>query len=194
MDMTGKLNKLLIEVQKELDVPKNRYNKYADFYYRSQEDILEAAKPLLEERNLLLIITDEVKSIINDAYIESAVSVRLEGSSESECICVRAQAGISENKKMSLAQCYGTASSYSRKYALCGLFLLDDTQDDDAKEGDHKAEASQPTETVEKEWLNKGSTEWNVVCDALKNGSRKLEDALKKYKISKENQEALKAL
>lgn len=194
IDMTDKLNKLLIEVQQELDVPKNRYNKYGDFYYRSQEDILEAVKPLLEKRNLLLIITDEIKSVLNDIYIESSVSLRLDSLSESQCICVRAQAGISENKKMSLAQCYGTASSYSRKYSLNALFLLDDIQDDDAKEGNHKAEESQPTETAEKEWLNQDSEEWENVRRALINGSKNLGDALKKYKISKVNQEALKML
>ena len=117
----------VIAVQTELKAPKSQYNSFGKYSYRNQEDILEAVKPLLSKYNLSLTITDEVKSIEGALpYIESrAILHAPDGNVEA-----KAQAGIDPNRKgMDIAQSFGSSSSYARKYALNGLFLIDDTKD-----------------------------------------------------------------
>jgi hypothetical protein len=120
--------KELLQIQTELKSPKNQVNKFGGYKYRSQEDILEAVKPLLTKYECVLTIDDEVKQIGNYVYVEANATIRNKAGS----ITVKAQAGISEMKGMSLAQCFGSSSSYARKYALNGLFLIDDTKDADS--------------------------------------------------------------
>ena len=120
----------VIAVQAELKAPKNQYNSFGKYSYRNQEDILESVKPLLAKYGLSLTITDEVKSIEGALpYIEArAILHAPDGSVEA-----KAQAGIDPNRKgMDIAQSFGSSSSYARKYALNGLFLIDDTKDADS--------------------------------------------------------------
>lgn len=121
--------KELIEIQSKLKAPKNQYNSFGKYKYRSQEDILEALKPLLKEHNCTLVITDEVKEVGEFIYIEATACITNEKGYIKE---VKAQAGINPNKKgMDISQSFGSSSSYARKYALNGLFLIDDTKDAD---------------------------------------------------------------
>ena len=124
----------LIKIQSELKAPKNQTNAFGKYKYRSCEDILEAVKPLLAKYNCQLVISDAIKEAAGVIYCESRI-VFTDGL---ENITVTACAGIDPNRKgMDIAQSFGASSSYSRKYALNGLFLIDDTKDADAT-NDHK--------------------------------------------------------
>jgi hypothetical protein len=126
----------LKHIQGELKANKSQFNSFGKYYYRSCEDILEALKPLLKTYNCTLTISDEVKEVGNLVFIESKASI-IDNESKEETF-VTAQAGIDINRKgMDVSQCYGSSSSYARKYALNGLFLIDDTKDSDST-NDHK--------------------------------------------------------
>ena len=121
--------KELISIQNELNVPKNQRNSFGNYNYRSCEDILVALKPLLDKYKASILITDEVKEVAGIPYVEATVVFKAENT---EALSVRAQAGINPNRKgMDIAQSFGSSSSYARKYALAGMFLLDDTKDAD---------------------------------------------------------------
>lgn len=122
--------KKVAEVQAKLKAPKGQFNKFGNYAYRSCEDILEAVKPLLAERGLVLTINDEVRPINEDRVYVQAIATITDGEN---CISNSAFARESLDKKgMDDAQITGSTSSYARKYALNGLFLIDDTKDADA--------------------------------------------------------------
>jgi len=122
----------LLKIQTELKAPKNQYNNFGKYKYRNCEDILEAIKPLLEKYGLSLILTDEIKELGGVIFTSAKVKVfDAEGTSAE----VTAQAGIDPNKKgMDISQTFGSSSSYARKYALNGMFLIDDTKDADTQD------------------------------------------------------------
>ena len=121
----------LIEVQEELKAPKGQYNSFGKYYFRSTEDIVEALKPLLIKRGLLLLMYDEIELVGSRIYVVSTVDLT-DGATN---IKVSARARESETKKgMDDSQITGTASSYARKYALNGMFLIDDSKDADTPE------------------------------------------------------------
>tara|TARA_R110001632_G_scaffold91547_1_gene196162 strand:+ start:85 stop:483 length:399 start_codon:yes stop_codon:yes gene_type:complete len=121
--------KELIAIQQELNVPKNQKNKFGNYNYRSCEDILVALKPLLAKHKASILITDDVKEVAGIPYVEATAVFK---GQDTEALSVRAQAGINPNQKgMSISQSFGASSSYARKYALAGMFLLDDTKDAD---------------------------------------------------------------
>lgn len=121
----------IIKVQESLKAPKSNYNSFGKYRYRSLEDILTAAKPLLAAEGLMLNITDEPVQI-GDRYYIKATAIITDGESVLENTAVARE---SENKKgMDDSQITGTASSYARKYCLNGLFLIDDTNDADTDE------------------------------------------------------------
>jgi hypothetical protein len=121
--------KQLVNIQSELKAPKNQFNSFGKYHYRNAEDILEGLKPLLLKYSCTLTISDEIKTAGDIMYVESTATI----SHEEDSVAVTAQAGIDLNAKgMSAAQCFGASSSYARKYALGGLFLLDDSKDPDA--------------------------------------------------------------
>lgn len=123
----------LLDVQAKLKAPKGQENKFGGYKYRSCEDILEAVKPLLAENGLLLTLTDMVVGQEDRVYVIATATLR--DALSDERIEVKAYAREAEEKKgMDVAQVTGSASSYARKYALNGLFLIDDTRDDDARE------------------------------------------------------------
>ena len=119
----------LIAIQSELKAPKNQFNSFGKYKYRSAEDILEAVKPLLKKYNCYLTITESTSEIAGYLVLNSKVSI-----SDGETnMSVEAQAGINpERKGMDIAQSFGSSSSYAKKYALGNLFLLDDTKDADS--------------------------------------------------------------
>lgn len=125
------LTEKLITIQKTLRAPKGQYNSFGKYNYRSAEDILEAVKPLNAEQGLLLTLTDEPVLIGEWHYIKATADITDGENSHT----VTAYARESENKKgMDHSQVTGTASSYARKYALGGLYLIDDTKDADTDE------------------------------------------------------------
>ena len=122
--------KQLLQIQAELKAPKNQFNSFGKYKYRNAEDILEALKPLLLKYNCTLTLSDQIKETSGGiVYVESTAIL---SNDDTESIST-AQAGIDINRKgMDIAQSFGSSSSYARKYALSGLFLLDDTKDADA--------------------------------------------------------------
>jgi len=124
----------LLAVQMELNVPKTHYNEFADFDYRSAEDILDAAKPICREHGLLLLMSDEVIEKAGKSYIEAtARAIEIDTGAE---LNAKAQAREPEKPKakMDESQATGATSSYARKYALNGLFCLDDNKDPDTNQ------------------------------------------------------------
>jgi hypothetical protein len=175
------LNDKLVDIQGRLKAPKNQRNNFGNYNYRSCEDILEAVKPLLSTHNLVLNLTDETMQI-GEIYFVQATAVISDGE---KSIAVKAQAGISPNKKgMDIAQSFGASSSYARKYALNGLFLIDDTKDADAT-NTHGDSAPASEESDNKPWLQKDSAQFENAKKALSDGFS-INDIRKKYKVSKE--------
>lgn len=120
----------LLNIQSELKAPKNQYNSFGKYKYRSTEDILEAVKPLLLKYGCVMIISDSIHEKAGIIFCESLIKFVDKDGKE---FFSAASAGIDPNRKgMDIAQSFGSSSSYSRKYALSALFLLDDTKDADA--------------------------------------------------------------
>jgi len=129
----------LLDIQKELKVPKNQYNKFGNFKYRSVEDIYETAKPVLEKHNVVLTLSDDIIPIaFNDKvvpFVKTTASIC--DPEDGTHLEVTATAGVDLNKKgMDYSQATGAASSYARKYALNALFLLDDSKLEPAPDPD----------------------------------------------------------
>ena len=130
--------KELISIQSELKAPKSQYNKFGGYKYRKAEDILEAVKPLLAKQKCTLIITDDVVLIGNRIYVKATATIKNE---KGECETTTGWAREEETKKgMDGSQITGASSSYARKYALNGLFAIDDNADSDTtNDGQHQA-------------------------------------------------------
>ena len=180
------IDEKLVDIQGRLKAPKNQRNNFGKYNYRSCEDILEAVKPLLTKHKLCLTITDEVIEMasLNIAYV-NATTILSDGKQVKEN---SAQAGIDLNRKgMDISQSFGSSSSYARKYALNGLFLIDDTKDADATNTHDKSiprtisalpELKVGTEAYKnvEHWMTKGYT---------------IEDVKKKYKINSTEEKKL---
>lgn len=139
--MENTLHKQLVEIQQKLKAPKNQKNTFGNYNYRSCEDILEAVKPLLN--GIALILEDEVVNVGTKNYIKATAFL----SNGKDIIHASAYAREAEDKKgMDDAQITGAASSYARKYALNGLFAIDDTKDADTQDNTHH-EVKKPAET-----------------------------------------------
>ena len=128
----------LAEIQKELFVPKGQHNDFGKFNYRSCEDILQAAKPICEAKGCVLFITNDMENIGDRNYVKATVTlVELETGEQLQSM---AHAREEEEKKgMDGSQITGAASSYARKYALAGLFCIDNEKDSDATNDYSKA-------------------------------------------------------
>ena len=121
--------KELIQIQSELKAPKSQRNDFGRYNYRSCEDILEAVKPLLNKYNSFLTLSDEIINVGNRNYVKATATIF---GPDDKQITVTANACEAETKKgMDSSQITGAASSYARKYALNGLFAIDDTKDAD---------------------------------------------------------------
>lgn len=123
----------LLNIQNELKAPKGQYNSFGKYKYRSCEDILEAVKPLCLKNKVTLVLSDKVLNIGERYYIEA--TAKIIDIEDGNCVWNTALARESlEKKGMDDSQITGTASSYARKYALNGLFNIDDTKDADTDE------------------------------------------------------------
>lgn len=123
----------LMAVQAELKAPKNQHNSFGKYDYRSAEDIIEAVKPLLKENGLFLNMSDEVVLVGDRYYIKATVKVVDVVTGESVQTSALAREAA-QKKGMDESQVTGTASSYARKYALNGIFAIDDNRDADTNE------------------------------------------------------------
>ena len=130
--------KELISIQSELKAPKTQVNRFGGYKYRKAEDILEAVKPLLAKQKCTLIITDDVVLIGNRIYVKATATIKNE---KGECETTTGWAREEETKKgMDGSQITGASSSYARKYALNGLFAIDDNADSDTtNDGQHQS-------------------------------------------------------
>lgn len=137
--------KELIAIQSELKAPKSQFNKFGGYKYRKAEDILEAVKPLLNKQKCTLTITDDIVMVGNRIYVKSTATIKNE---KGEYETTTGWAREEETKKgMDGSQITGASSSYARKYALNGLFAIDDNADSDTtNDGQHQA-AQQQTQT-----------------------------------------------
>lgn len=115
-------------VQRELKAPKGNYNSFGKYKYRSCEDILEAVKPLLNANGLVLTITDDIVGVNDRVYVKATARLT-DGEHEITTVAFAREADV--KKGMDESQITGTASSYARKYALNGLFCIDDAKDAD---------------------------------------------------------------
>lgn len=137
--------KELITIQSELKAPKSQFNKFGGYKYRKAEDILEAVKPLLAKQKCTLIITDDVVLIGNRIYVKATATIKNE---KGECETTNGWAREEETKKgMDGSQITGASSSYARKYALNGLFAIDDNADSDTTNDWQHQEAQQQAQT-----------------------------------------------
>tara|TARA_R110002050_G_scaffold139979_1_gene264590 strand:+ start:4893 stop:5426 length:534 start_codon:yes stop_codon:yes gene_type:complete len=173
-----KLNKKLVKIQTELKAPKNQYNSFGKYKYRSAEDILEAVKPLLADNDVALTITENTKEIAGFLVLTST-AIFTDGE---DTIVVNAQAGVNPQRKgMDIAQSFGASSSYAKKYALGNLFLLDDTKDADSnKKQDTVKSAMTPDQ-------------FNKAKEYVANGGD-VQSIVKKYQVTTEQVVELKTI
>jgi|TARA_R100000008_G_C3587683_1_gene173895 hypothetical protein len=170
----------LLSIQMELKAPKNQFNKFGNYKYRSAEDILESVKPLTKKYNVVLKITDSLKELAGKVYVESTAKL-IDCEDVDTQIESTAQAIIDFNAKgMQDPQRTGSASSYAKKYALGDLFLLDDTKDSDATNTHNKV---QKKSTDNRTLLETNSDSFVKVAKYLEKGGD-IETVKKKYKVS----------
>ena len=151
--------KELIAIQSELKAPKSQFNKFGGYKYRKAEDILEAVKPLLNKQKCTLIITDDVVLIGNRIYVKATATIKNE---KGECETTNGWAREEESKKgMDGSQITGASSSYARKYALNGLFAIDDNADSDTTNDGQHQEAQQQTQTQQPNTQQPASSQYH---------------------------------
>lgn len=161
MNIYGKL----LEIQNELKAPKSQYNSFGKYNYRNCEDILEAVKPLCKKQNVVLFLKDKINFVEGRFYVEAtATLVNVEKPEETIEVTANAREEA-EKKGMDGSQVTGASSSYARKYALNGLFDIDDTKDADTNEyknttsqGDKKTSqktTQKPVQNKQQEVVNK---------------------------------------
>lgn len=157
---------MIRNIQEELKAPKSQYNRFGGYAYRSVEDILTAIKPLLVKENADLTLTDELVLIGDRYYVKATATYEDKGGKK----VVTGYAREAENKKgMDASQVTGTASSYARKYALNGLFLIDDTKDADSEEYHRRTSpATQRKQTVKRQSTQQQVTKEQQVISAKK--------------------------
>lgn len=178
----------LLEIQHRLKAPKGQYNSFGKYKYRSCEDILEAVKPILYEVGCTLTLSDDIV-LIGDRFYVKATALLLGADTNHQ---VTAYAREDEDKKgMDGSQITGTASSYARKYALNGLFCIDDTKDADTDEFANQtakkpvAKTPAPVEAkTEKQVLNSAHPQWQTILDRMVAGKGSLKALQEYYSIS----------
>lgn len=138
--------KELITIQSELKAPKSQFNKFGNYKYRKAEDILEAVKPLLKQTSCTLNITDDIVMIGSRIYVKATATIK---NSNNETEFAVGWAREEENKKgMDQSQVTGASSSYARKYALNGLFAIDDNADSDTTNYGEQKENNHPSQGI----------------------------------------------
>ena len=168
---------LLNDIQKNLKAPKSRTNNFGKYKYRSCEDILEAIKPLLGASGELIVSDDLV--VLGDRFYIKATATLKDGE-HSWSACGFARESL-DKKGMDDSQITGTASSYARKYALNGLFLIDDTKDADTDE--HHQETTQKPKKAEPKKEPITEDRYNKALLLIKSGKYTKEELIKKFDV-----------
>ena len=172
----------LTEIQHRLKAPKGQYNSFGKYKYRSCEDILEAVKPILNEVGCFLTLSDEIQLVGDRYYIKA--TARLQGP-DTDVTCTAYAREDLDKKGMDGSQITGTASSYARKYALNGLFCIDDTKDADTDEYANQNRKSNPAPLSapksNKEMMHQGHAKWQAMLDSILAGKTTLEKVKEKY-------------
>ncbi len=176
---------VIINIQSELKVPKGNYNSFGKYKYRSAEDILEALKPLLKKYNVILKLSDTIKVIGNKIFLKSTAKIWFGEGHKSVAVSF-GFAELSEHKGMSAEQATGTASSYARKYALNGLFLIDETESDPDSKDNKKEE---PVKTEKKPTIQ--GERFLKAVEAIRNGEFTAEELQAKFELNEVQQKAL---
>ena len=179
----------LLEIQHRLKAPKGQYNSFGKYKYRSCEDILEAVKPILFELGCTLTLSDEIVEMGGRFYVRATAHLKGEDTEE----CVSAYAREDEDLKgMSGAQTTGTASSYARKYALNGLFCIDDTKDADTDEyANQNAKPAPAPAKKEKQTLDPNHPLWQKILDAMVAGRGSIAELQKTYIVPAHAEKAI---
>jgi len=191
--MAKTIQEKLLAIQTELKAPKDKYNSFGKYHYRSAESILEALKQILPKYDATLTIEEDLVSTERGEVIKAVA--RLYDTKELVSMFAVAFAGIEKAGGMALPQAYGSASSYAKKYALGNLFLIDDTQDADATNDHGRGGAGQSkpkSRPAEKAKLTPSSDSWKKAVGALKADSSKLASIKKFYDLSAANEKKLK--
>lgn len=146
----------LITIQSELKVPKGNFNSFGKYKYRSTEDILEAVKPILLKHKCILNLSDEIEVHAGKVFLRAVAKI----TDGTKVVTSVGYAETSEHKGMSAEQTTGTASSYARKYALGGLFLIDETEaDSDSDQIKIAEQEAQKNKVKEAEFLLESATD-----------------------------------
>lgn len=158
----------LSRIQAELKAPKSQRNNFGNYNYRSCEDILEAVKPLLAREGLVLTITDSIEMVGNRYYVKATATV----TDGEKSISTTAYAREADGRKgMDESQVTGSSSSYSRKYALNGLFCIDDTKDADTMDNTEKPKAApkkKPDKAALLKQIAEGAKKHSISADDMK--------------------------
>jgi len=171
MDLIQKL----AQIQHDLKAPKSNYNSFGKYKYRSIEDIQEAVKPHLKKHECVLNFSDEVVEVAGRVVIQATACIQ-DGKDD---LSVTAYAEVDQIKGMNMAQAFGSASSYARKYAAGGLFLLDDTKESD-QTNDHGKKEDDQFETMLK-WITTYPTQVNYDKIATGYSNVFTDDQFKKF-------------
>lgn len=161
--------KELITIQSELKAPKSQFNRFGNYKYRKAEDILEAVKPILSKQKCTLILTDDIVMVGNRIYVKATATLKNE---KGEMETTTAFAREEDTKKgMDGSQITGAASSYARKYALNGLFAIDDNQDSDTTNTENQQTVQQATPaSAQAQPQQQAAQQWhpNDLAEAMK--------------------------
>jgi len=166
--------KQLTTIQAELKCPKGSYNSFGKYKYRSAEQILESVKPILAKHEALLILSDTIIEVGSKLFLKATATLKCEG----QIVEVYGFAELGEHKGMSSEQCTGTASSYARKYALNGLFLIDETESDPDSKNNKKAKKID-------------NARFEKALEAIKAGDFTVEQLREKFDLTELQQKAL---
>ena len=171
----------LLKAQVELKAPKGQYNSFGKYKYRSCEDILESLKPVLDKFKLTLFIKDDVIEVNTRNYVKATI-VLVNIEKPDEIIETSALAREEETKKgMDGSQITGASSSYARKYALNGMFMIDDTKDSDST-NTHGKEETKTDEEKKQAFLNSKEGMIERLKESL--SSDKLKKVLSAYNVN----------
>lgn len=193
--MDAQFNDIYSRIQIELKAPKNQYNSFAKYKYRSCEDILEAIKPLLDKYHATVSLTDEVVLVGDRYYIKATATLRVGDQVSSAYGYAREP---EQKKGLDESQITGMASSYARKYALNGLFCIDDTKDADTMDNSNEGHSETPAKRSEAPTKQEDDRPWmtekqfNVILERIKSGDLQILDKAKaSMKMKKEYKERL---
>ncbi len=176
------MSNILAKIQGQIKAPKGQFNAFGKYKYRSCEDIVEAVKPVLAEHGFYLILTDDVVMIGQRFYFKAVATIS-DGTVSFSAVGWAREEEV--KKGMDGSQVSGASSSYARKYALNGLFAIDDTQDSDATNKGDKVEAKQDIKNV-KPVFDETHKHFQAAIDKINTGEGTLAGLESKFQISDE--------